>query len=311
MSQHSLPFVGTEAVATGRFTRRTLTSRNQMVYRNVYLPNGQVVTPTIRAVAAWLWSGRNAVVAGRSAAALHLVKWIDDDEPAELTRMVSSANDIVIHRERIHDDEVCLVRGIPTTTPERTAYDLGRRGPLETALVQVDAVANATGLTASRVSPLLSAHPGARGGAQLRQVLELMDGGAESPQETRTRLLLIEAGMRRPVTQIEVFDDYGHAFARIDMGWPELKVGVEYDGPQHWTDPERRSRDIDRYAELAARGWIIIRVNAELLRCRRWLIVDRVMSALETKDCPWLDECRVVSRPHPEMRDKSRHSGRG
>ena len=31
---------------------------------------------------------------------------------------------------------------------------------------------------------------------------------------------------------------------------------------QHWTDPAQRTRDIDRYAELADLGWVIIRVNS-------------------------------------------------
>ena len=32
------------------------------------------------------------------------------------------------------------------------------------------------------------------------------------------------------------------------MGWPEWKVGVEYDGEQHWTDPNRHAEDIERLA---------------------------------------------------------------
>jgi hypothetical protein len=67
-------------------------------------------------------------------------------------------------------------------------------------------------------------HCGARGLVQLRQVVELMDGGAESPQESRTRLLLIRSGLRQPETQIVVNDEFGYPFARIDLGWTEWKV---------------------------------------------------------------------------------------
>ena len=282
------PFIGTEAVASGEFTRRTLKSRADLVYRNVYLPPGTELTPTNRAIAAWLWSGRTATVAGRSAAALLGSEWIEADEPAELTRTQATNSTIVIHRERLRDDEVCEVRGIPTTSPARTAFDLGRRPGLRTALANVDALANATGLTAAQVNSVSLQHKGARGIVQLRDVVDLMDGGAESPQETHTRLILVESGLRRPVTQIRVYDRWGVAFARIDMGWPEFKVGVEYDGPQHWTDPERRSRDIDRYAELAALGWILIRVNADMLYKRPWVIVQRVVAALRDRGCPCL-----------------------
>jgi hypothetical protein len=282
------PFIGTEAVATGRFSPRTLASRNTLIYSNVYIPADATLTPVDRAVAAWLWSGRTATVAGRSAAALLGDEWVEADEPAELTRTQASANDIVIHRERLLQGEVCEVRGMPTTSPARTAYDLGRRPSLRRAVANVDALANATRLTAPEVSSVLRQHKGARGIIQLRTVVDLMDGGAESPQETHTRLVLIDAGMQRPVTQIEEWDSWGHVFARIDMGWPEFKVGVEYDGPQHWTDPARRNRDIDRYAELADQGWILIRVNADLLYRRPWVIVERTVAALRERGCPWL-----------------------
>ena len=293
---HTEPFLGTEAIAAGEFTRRTIGRRNRQLYRNVYLPPGVELTPQTRAVAAWLWSERRATVAGLSASALHGGRWIHTDAPAELTRIAGSANDILIHRERLSDDEVSPVGDLIVTTPARTAFDLGRRKGLTEAVIRLDALANATGLDTAAVSSVATAHPGARGIVQLRQAVDLMDGGAESPQETRTRLLLIDAGMRPPATQLAVHDDFGHAFARIDMGWRAFKVGVEYDGPQHWTDPQQRSRDIDRYAELTARDWFIIRVSAELLRDRPRVIVERVRDALQARGCPWLDECLVVHR---------------
>ena len=60
------------------------------------------------------------------------------------------------------------------------------------------------------------------------------------------------------------------------MGWPQVKVGIEYDGPQHWTDSRIRTNDIDRYAELQRRGWILIRVSADLLRYRPDVVISRV-----------------------------------
>ena len=95
------PFVSTEAIAAGEFTRRTIGRRNRQLYRNVYLPTGAELTPTTRAIAAWLWSERRATVAGLSASALHGAQWIDADAPAELTRVAGSANDIVIHRRAV------------------------------------------------------------------------------------------------------------------------------------------------------------------------------------------------------------------
>jgi very-short-patch-repair endonuclease len=64
------------------------------------------------------------------------------------------------------------------------------------------------------------------------------------------------------------------------MRWPRWHVGVEYDGIQHWTDPERRTRDIDGQAELEALGWRIVRVSADMLRYRKPVIVERTRAAL-------------------------------
>jgi very-short-patch-repair endonuclease len=69
------------------------------------------------------------------------------------------------------------------------------------------------------------------------------------------------------------------------MGWEEWKVGVEFDGAQHWIDPAQRTRDIDRYAELADLGWVIIRVNSELLRYRPAVVLERVRAALRAAQC--------------------------
>ncbi|BBZ11823.1 hypothetical protein MBRA_20180 [Mycobacterium branderi] len=77
-----------------------------------------------------------------------------------------------------------------------------------------------------------------------------------------------------------VYDEYGEFVARVDMGYRDLRVGIEYDGPQHWTDPEQRRRDIDRQWALVALDWVIIRVSAELLRYREATFIGRVEAAM-------------------------------
>jgi very-short-patch-repair endonuclease len=297
MNQTAVPFIGTEAIAARTVTRRTLVSRHRMVYRNVYLDKGAELTARRRAVAAWLWSQRNATVAGLSAAALHGAKYVDAALPAELVRRdTCDVDGIVIHRGRLRDGESCVAQGIPITTPVRTAFDIGRRTRFETAIIQLDALANATNLKPADVGCLAAHHRGARGIVQLRRAIELMDSGAESPQETRTRLLLTAAGFPKPRTQVVVIDECGTFVGRIDMGWDEWKVGVEYDGPQHWDDPEQHARDIDRLAGLAAQGWLIIRVSRDLLRYRPHVFLARVRDAMRTAGWPRCDDIRLDAR---------------
>ncbi|KZS51216.1 hypothetical protein A4G26_20110 [Mycobacterium kansasii] len=283
MSEPGWPFLGAEALAAAAIPERAMRAMYERVYPGVYVPSGIELTASQRARAAWLWSRRRAVVVGNSAAALLGAKWVDPRAPAEL------AHDnrrppvgITVHTETVLRTEMLMVDGIPVTSPARTTFDIGRRTATRLWAVQrLDALANATDVKVAEVAAVIADHPGARGLVRLRRVLPLIDGGAESPQETRTRLVLIDAGLPRPQTQLRVFDEYGDFVARIDMGYEELRVGIEYDGPQHWTDPEQRDRDIDRYTALLDLGWTIIRVSSELLRYRRGTFVGRVVTAMQ------------------------------
>jgi hypothetical protein len=275
------PFRATDALAAGVVTPHQLRTDFEMVHRNVYIPRGQRLTPVTRAVAAWLWSGSTATVAGLSAAALHRTAWIDDWLPAELNRRSRDrTRGIVLHSDVLEEDETCVMGDIRLTTPARTAFDVGRRKGLTMAVIRLDALMRASEVKAADVETLADRHRGARGLVQLRRALFLADGGAESPYETRTRLVLITGGLPRPQTQIRVLTQWGTVLARLDMGWEEWKVGVEFDGAQHWTDPGQRTWDIDRLAELEARGWTIVRVSADLLRNRPAVVVARARAAL-------------------------------
>jgi hypothetical protein len=275
------PFVGTEALAAGVVNRYQLATRYQAVFRNVYVPKGQVLTPADKACAAWLWSGCRATAVDLSAAALHGSKWIDPHLPAVLNQKSQHKTaGIVLQCQTLATEDITTVRGIPVTTPARTAFDMGRRYGRTMAVVRVDALMQASDLKLADVVTLIDRHRGMRGLVQLRNVVDLADGGAESPQETRTRLVLTDAGLRPDRTQIEVFDHFGAFVGRIDMGYPEWRVGVEYDGEQHWTNPAIRAADIDRQAKLEALGWRIVRVSAQMLRYRPHTIVERTRDAL-------------------------------
>lgn len=273
--------LATEAIASGEVSRRQLARQYTKLHRNVYHRNDITLTAVDRAQAAWLWSGRNATVAGLSAAALLGSRWVPADRPAELIRVHHrTPPGIVSHKDDIADDEVCDVNGISCTTVVRTAFDLGRWLPFEQGLIRVDALLNATGVAVDEVTDLAARYPGSRNIRRLRRILDLADGGAESPQETRVRLALIRGGLPRPVTQIPVRNRYGRVVRRIDMGWPHSKVGVEYDGEQHWTNAENHAGDIDRLEFLSGLGWRIVRVSAVHLRTDRAGIVRRTEKAL-------------------------------
>jgi hypothetical protein len=267
-------FTGSAAVRRGEFTRRGLARQHRAIYRDVYVRRDVELTARIRAEAAWLATG--ATLAGVSAAAVLGTKWLDSSRPAEIIRSDQHSRDgIVVHSWDLRADEQCTVKGMKITTPARTAFDIGRTCTQSQAIPILDALSKVTGVKAADVLALADARPRVRGVRRLRAAIELVDGGAESPPESRLRLLLVSDGLPKPETQIEFYDDFGQAFIRVDIGWRDWKVAVEYDGIQHWADRRQRAWDIDRIAILEERGWVVIRVGAELMT-RPDVILERV-----------------------------------
>lgn len=258
------PFIGSEAVAAGRLTKYQLRSKYVAVHHDVYLPRESTLTAASRAKSAWLWSGRAAVVAGRSAAALHGAKWVADDAPAQiLYGNRRPPQGIQTWSDRFADDEVQTVNGVVVTTPGRTALDIACHCPFDSAVAAIDALARATKLELAHVEALAERYRGRRGIRSALEVLDLVDPGAESPQETRVRLLLIRAGFPRPETQLPVYDEFGQLVAQLDMGWRDVMVGVDYEGKHHWKTPQQIRRDIRRHEVVTELGWIDLRVTAE------------------------------------------------
>lgn len=254
------PFIGTEVLASDALTRYELRRYYRAVMPNVYLDKR--ITPTLRqrVQAAWLWSKREAVVAGLAASALHGAKWIDAQAPVELIWANARAPKGVITRaDRLSAGEFQLLEGLNVTTPERTAFDLGRRGRLSEAVARLDALGNATGLKGADVLSLAAQHPHVRGLRQLEAALDLYDPGAQSPKETWLRLMVIDEGFPRPRTQIPVPGPDGSPLFYLDMGWEDIPLAVEYDGKQH---AGTLAYDIARHEYIADAGWTTIRVAA-------------------------------------------------
>lgn len=256
------PFIGGEAIRDGHLTRGQLRWNHTAMHPGVYLSNSAERTLHQNTVAAWLWTSRRGVVAGRAAAALHGAKWVDSSTPikmiAEHTRRRQG---VIIHEERIAADEITYVGKLPVTSPARAALDIARHLPRDVAVAHLDALASATGVRYDDVIALAGRYRGARGIRRARTALALMDAGAQSPGETRLRLLLIDDGLPAPRTQIRVSDGYDEAF--IDMGYDEPQVGLDYEGSHHSENRGQYVYDIGRAELIESQGWTDLRVVKE------------------------------------------------
>jgi hypothetical protein len=138
-----------------------------------------------------------------------------------------AAPDIVRHRSTLSDGEVVLLGDVPVTSVVRTVLDCVSTLPPLDGLVLAD-WALAQGIRREDLVAALDARTDRRHRRRARLVLELADGGAQSPWETRTRYVLLRAGFPRPRTQVPVVTRLGTFHA--DLGWDEWGPLVEFDG---------------------------------------------------------------------------------
>ncbi|MDP7706561.1 hypothetical protein [Mycobacterium sp. TY815] len=270
-------FRGSEAIARGDLTRHELRRWYRRIFPGIYSPAGQQLSLRERTFAAWLWSQQRGVVAGVAASALHGAQWVDADVPIELVCPSTRPPAGIAAREQtLADDEVTRIAGLPVTTLIRTAYDLGRLLPRDQSITRLDALIRATRFYPDAVLRLSERYPAARGIRRLRAAMDLLDGGAASPKETELRLLLIDAGFPRPVTQNPIVVNF-HTLALLDMGWPEFGVAAEYDGDEHRSSRPRYVWDQKRLRKLQDLGWIVVRVIGEDTREE---VIERVRRAL-------------------------------
>lgn len=156
-----------------------------------------------------------------------------------------------------------VVDTLPVTSLLRTALDCAMTMDDLDALVVLDRALQTPGL-AEQLGDRLDRLRGTGGSVRARWCLEHADPGAESAGETATRFSLLRHGLHASAVQIPVRTRRGNY--RIDLGWPELKIGIEFDGKVKYTrmadgDPsevvfqEKRRQD-----DLERAGWVIIRV---------------------------------------------------
>ena len=261
-------FRGSVAVRRGLVTPDELRGpRWKALFRDVYVAADVPVTHALRARAAGAVLRPGAVVTGRSAAVLWGVHLAERDDDVELTlspgdHPVRTAG-VRARRAALDDHRVCRHRGVRVTDPEATAVALAAALPFDEAVIAVDRM-TVRGVAALPSVRVLAEQGTGRGCRRARAVCALADGRAESPLETRVRLLLVRSALPVPVAQFTVRSAAGF-IARVDFAWPELRIALEYDGAWHG-EPGQFAKDRQRLNRLTAAGWRVLFVTAADLR---------------------------------------------
>jgi hypothetical protein len=228
------PFTAAMARAVGVTSRQLQSGYYRRLFFGVYLDARSCLSIEVLARAVSMILPQGAVVSGTTAALLH---------GADVRRLGDEAIDIVLPRgdqlrrpgvrareALVEPRDIVSVCGIACLSPVRVAFDLARQARLVDAVVGIDAMLNRGGCPLDELAAYVEGHRGWRGIRYAREAIAHAEPLSESVMESRQRMALVLAGLPRPQAQVELFDATGSFVARLDLGYEEWKVAVEYDG---------------------------------------------------------------------------------
>jgi hypothetical protein len=176
--------------------------------------------------------------------------------------------------------DIETLHGIRVTTALRTAIDLGRLTPPDSAIAALDGLLRTAEFSQQQLLQEIRRFKGFRGVRQLRSLAPIADGSAESLGESVLRLRWIDAALPRPELQIPFFDEVGRLRYRGDLGCSAIRSLAEYDGEEFHSTAEQRRHDERRRTWLRSRGWVVVVVRKEHLYGPRSPVRSMLRTAL-------------------------------
>ena len=223
----------------------------------------------------------SAAFSGLTAAWLHGLD-VTPCNPIEATvpydAGVSGRAGMALRRGRM--DEVTTIHGFRVTSVPTTLVDLCRRLSLVEAVVIADAATNKRLISVPLLESWVSRHAGRHGIKKLRRVVELIEPKAESPMETRLRMVLVLGGLPRPKAQVPIKNQAGRFVGRPDLFYEGSRLAIEYDGAvhrDHLVDDNRRQN------ALLSAGVRLLRFTASDVLGKPESVVAQVRGMLTTE----------------------------
>ncbi|GAB3585405.1 hypothetical protein GCM10027445_62800 [Amycolatopsis endophytica] len=241
------------------------------LWRGVIIDARRALDPLTRAAAAVLAGGPEAVLSYHTAAWLHgctAAQSTQTHVTVPYSVWVRSKQGLVVHHDRFDTSDVTRLQGLPVLSLDLVLADLLCTEERWKALAYLDqALAEQPPRDVAdfrkEVDRRLMDRDDRRGIRNAEALIALGTTGAESPQESRLRLTIVDDGFPIPVTQHPIVTLRGELLYRLDLAWPALRIGVEYDGYE--AHEGREDRDAERDRRLADRGWHILRVRKDEL----------------------------------------------
>ena len=170
-----------------------------------------------------------------------------------------------LHRSDLPPDEVVVRNGVRVTSVVRTVVDLAAVLPLDEAVAAADSAVRLRLVTLAQLVAGLRARRG-RGAAAPRAVASLVRPDSGSALESLLRVLLVQAGLPPPETQVLICEPDGQFVARVNFCWRQARLVVEADGFGFHSNRAAYRRDRERLNALERLGWRVLRFSWEDVR---------------------------------------------
>jgi hypothetical protein len=161
------------------------------------------------------------------------------------------------------------------TAPAWTAVEVARQLGRPRALATLDAALASGACTAAELAAVVAAQSGRRGIVNVRELVPLADGRAESPMESEARLVMIDEGLPTPELQYEIRGPRGELW-RVDFAWPDHNVVAEYESIEWHSGRMELLRDRKRSAGIQEMDWTYVPIVVDDVRVDQQRFADRL-----------------------------------
>jgi hypothetical protein len=254
-----------ESLTRSGLQRRLVAGVLGQVDWGVYRLVGAPISWRQRALASCLALGQPVAVSHLAAAYLWQVPCVAAPRiQLTLPPERRSARVYPVHRRLLPPADVTTRWAIPVTTPVRTVIDLSTSVAKPLLERVIDDLVRSQHLRIEEVAERM-ASPELRPRFRSEMVGEIVAvrlarGIGASPREDWLVDSLLAAGLALPERNLIV--EAGGGLYELDAAYPELKIGIEYDGWQVHGSHQHFHADRDKLAVLQLEGWIVLSVTS-------------------------------------------------
>ena len=193
-------------------------------------------------------------------------------------RVLPQRSEFVVHSRRLTPLDVIVDNGLRLTAGPQTFLDLAPALWPPDLVAVGDALLREGHMAAATLAERLARADRVRGVVRARACAPLLSALSMSRPESWMRYWLLTSDLPIPHAQVPILNRWGDVVAHGDLGYPEWRLLLEYEGRQH-ADADQFGRDIDRYSLMVADGWLVLRFAGRHVRGPT-VVVDRTRRAL-------------------------------